>query len=380
VEPNPDELRWEGVDPGVNEILDRGLTFIPILAYGVPWASSQTDDDPYYPPDDPEDFARFARRVAERYDRIMLFEIWNEQNAGFRFWKPTVGGDPAAYGALLRAAAREIRAVRPDAAVLYGGTFFHAQIVNPSTMEFLTAHFEALPDAADDFDALAFHPYPWYPPAAPPEEEAEPEMPYWQMVEAIRAVLDDHGQARMDLYATEYGWPIYADVTADIQAAYLVRGALWLAAAGVRSACWYTLNDGRNTGGYPPESDFGLIYYDVDAGAPGSPKPAYHAMQTLSTTLSTTGFVRDAGRALNMDPSADAFALLFASRDGGVNVYVLWTRNEGQTATARIPSTEGQMSAHDAFGDPVTLQQQGDVWVVQFGHLPVYVVDVLLNI
>ena len=40
LEPNPDELHWEGVDPGGNEILDRGLTIIPILAYGVPWASS----------------------------------------------------------------------------------------------------------------------------------------------------------------------------------------------------------------------------------------------------------------------------------------------------------------------------------------------------
>jgi hypothetical protein len=98
-------------------------------------------------------------------------------------------------------------------------------------------------------------------------------------------------------------------------------------------------------------------------------------MQTLSTTLSTTGFVRDAGRALNLDPSADSFALLFASRDGRVNVYVLWTRNEGQIATARIPSTEGTLSAHDAFGDPVTLRQQGDGWLVEFGHLPVYVVD-----
>lgn len=378
VEPQPGELHWEQVDPGLNEILDRGVEVVALLSYGVPWASSRTDDDPFYPPDDPEDFARFAGRVAERYaGRIRLYEIWNEPNAGFRFWKPTVGGDPAAYGALLRAAAREIRSADPGALVVYGGTFFHAQIVNPSTMEFLEAHFEALPYAADDFDAVAFHPYPWYPPSVPPEEDAEPEMEFWRMAEEIRAVLADHGAGGRPLYATEYGWPVYDNVTGQVQAAWLVRGALWLSAVGVRSACWYTLNDGRNTGGYPPESDFGLISYDVNAQGPGPPKPAYYAMQTLSATLGETGFVRDAGGEPVLE--GDGYALLFASRDGRVNVHVLWTRSEGQTAVARIPKTGGQVAAHDAFGEPVSLEESAEAYTVSFGFLPLYVVDVEID-
>ena len=36
--------------------LEAGLEVIALLDYGNPWASSLTEDDPTYPPDDPEDF------------------------------------------------------------------------------------------------------------------------------------------------------------------------------------------------------------------------------------------------------------------------------------------------------------------------------------
>ena len=144
LEPVEGELHWETVDDGVDDITDRGMELLALLVYGVPWATTATEDDKMYPPDDPADFARFAGRVAERYaDRVRLFEVWNEPNNGWRFWKPTIEGDPEAYGALLSAAGAAIRAAHPDPVVLYGGLVVHEQIVIPSAVDFIQDHFDA---------------------------------------------------------------------------------------------------------------------------------------------------------------------------------------------------------------------------------------------
>ncbi len=377
IQPTADEWVWEGVDPGVQDVLDRGFELMALLVYGNPWASSATDDDKLYPPDDPADYARFAGAVAERYgDRVSLFEVWNEPNNGWRFWKPTVGGDPVAYGELLRAAAVSIRQQRPDAVVITGGTVFHTNVVLPSAMEFLEDHFAALPDAAADFDGLGWHPYPWYPPVVPPEEDGDPEMSFTHMAEELRAVLTAHEAADKPLYATEFGWPSYGEVTQLHQAAYLVRGTLWLAAVDARAACWYTLGDGRNTGQAPPESDFGLISWDVAADAPGDPKPSYYALQTLSSTLGDTAFTQDVTDSLELD--LGAHALRFASPDGLRTVTVLWTVDDSETRTVRVPVGEGggQVSVIDILGEPVVTQPSGDGVELPVTYLPRYVVEV----
>jgi hypothetical protein len=373
VEPAPGELHWDQVEAGITEIHTRGLELLALLAYGVPWATTATDDDTAYPPDDPADFARFAAAVAQRYaDRVHLFEIWNEPNNGWRFWKPTVGGDPAAYGALLRASHAAIHQVHDAATVIYAGTVFHENVVLPSATQFLADHFAAWPDAAQDFDALGFHPYPWYPPVVPPEEQGAPEMPFTRMAEELRAVLADHGAADKPLYATEFGWPSFGDVTQQQQAAWLVRGTLWLAAVGARAACWYTLGDGASTGTAPPEGDFGLLSWDLAAGAPGPPKPAYHALQTLSSTLGDTGFVRDDSNALGLAPGGHA--LVFAARDGHTRVYVLWTVYDEVTLTALVPTAGDAVTTFDALGVTQPHTREAGAVAVEVRSLPLYVV------
>jgi len=374
LEPVPNELHWERFDPGVQDVQARGLELIALLVYGVPWATTATENDNNYPPDDPADFARYAGRVAERYgDEVRLFEVWNEPNNGWRFWKPTVGGDPIAYGALLQAAHAAIKEVRPDAVVLYGGTVFHEQIIIPGAVQFLEEHFAAWPDAAQDFDALAFHPYPWYPPIVPPEEDGEPEMSFLRMADTLRTFLTDHDAGEKPLYATEFGWPSFGAVTRELQAAYLVRGTLWLAAAGARAACWYTLGDGSGTGTAPPEDDFGLIDWDVAAGAPGSPKPAYYAMQTLSATLGETAFVRDLTAEVGLEPGAHA--LLFATRDGATQIRVVWTVAEGDDRSVSLETLGGELAVLDAFGQAHPFELEDDTVTVTAKVLPIYVVD-----
>ncbi len=361
--------RYELFDAGVAEVAARGLEMVAILDYGVPWASSQTTGDTAFPPDDPADFAAYAERIATRYgDRVHTFEIWNEQNSGLRFWKPEE--DPAAYGDLLHAAAASIRGARPDARVVYGGLFFQPQVIT-GAIDFLTAHFAAHPDAGDDFDALSFHPYPLYPPSVPPEVADNGEIPVEDMIAELRALLAAHGMDK-PLLVTEFGWPDFHPVTPELQAAYLARETLWLAADEIELACWFTLIDGPLTGRFPPEDNFGLFSWDLTTGAPGAAKPAWYAMNTLSQELGELAMVRRTDAELDLGKGAYSF--LLASETGHSWAHVVWSFEDSFAGEVTIPQPEGAtVRAVDALGAEVPLSPTEGGVRVPYGPMPVYV-------
>ena len=66
VEPEQGVWDWERYDALVEALYEADIELIALLAYGNPWASSQTSTDPLYPPDDPTDFANFANEGAKR--------------------------------------------------------------------------------------------------------------------------------------------------------------------------------------------------------------------------------------------------------------------------------------------------------------------------
>ena len=86
VEPTKGEFDFTSFDPIVEFAQANNLEVVWILAYGNPWASSLTTSEKWYPPDDPTDYANYARVVAERYrGKVTRYELWNEANAGYRF-------------------------------------------------------------------------------------------------------------------------------------------------------------------------------------------------------------------------------------------------------------------------------------------------------
>ncbi|MDF1563069.1 MAG: hypothetical protein P1V51_08500 [Deltaproteobacteria bacterium] len=372
-EPAEGELHWEPFDAGIAEIASRGLEMIGILDYGVAWASSQTDTDSAFPPDDPADFAAYAGRMAARYgDRVRTLEIWNEQNSGFRFWKPQE--DPAAYAELLHQAAAAVRGERPEARVVYGGLFFHEQVIT-GALPFLQAHLEAHPHAGEDFDAFAFHPYPLYPPTAPPEGADEGQVPVDEMVEGVQGVLDEHGLEH-PLVVTEFGWPVYGEVSGELQAAYLARETLWLLASGVELACWFTMIDGRFTGTFPPEDDFGLFAWDPTTGEVGDAKPAWHAMNTLSHELGGLAFVEWIDDALGLGNGAHA--LLLADETGTTWAHALWSLDDRFAGEVVVPVVEGaSLRAVNALGVEVPFERVAGGARVAYGALPVYLLGEL---
>lgn len=272
IEPEQGEWNFEHHDQVVNAFTSKGIEVIPLLAYGVPWASSQTEDDHYFPPDDPADFANFAATVAERYKgSIRRFEIWNEPNAGFRFWKPDFAGNPEEFGSLVIAAANAIHSKHPESEVILGGTFYHEQII-PGAEEFLTELLVHHPNLFDSIDAVAIHPYSLYPPTVAPEFSADGEIPIWEMIQNIQRIV-----APLPVTVTEYGITTIGDTSREEQSDMMERGILLALSEGATDVCWYTIQNGDDPTNF--EDNFGLLNHD------GTWSPAAETFHSLTQKI-----------------------------------------------------------------------------------------------
>lgn len=340
IERTPGEFDFSGYDRAVDRALAEGIEYIGLLAYGNPWASTQTQSDDKFPPDDPADFAGYVRATVSHYQgRIRKWEIWNEQNAGYRFWKPSA--DPAAYGALLKATYLAAREADPGAEVAFGGTFFAPQGITGS-VDYIRAAFDAHPDLGDFFDAMAFHPYMLYPPSVAPEsKESRPPFEYIEqrtvpeMIGDIREVLEDHGASEKPIWITEMGWPDFESVTIDDQAAYLARSYLLSLSSGTPLVCWFTLQDSTgHTASW--EDTFGLFTYDDDplADPPPQAKPGYSALVDLASVLSGTRF--DVDLTATSDLPEGAILLRFANPDRSRQVLAVWSTSGSVEVTLEL--------------------------------------------
>ena len=329
IEPSPGAFDFSRQEPVIDDLLARGIEPLALLAYGNPWASSATDADTYYPPDDPADFAAYAAATATHYaGRIRRYEVWNEQNAGYRFWRPEFAGDPVAYGQLFAAAADAIHAADPQAEVLLGGTFFHDQFI-PGALEFNAA----MPaEAWAAADGLAFHPYTFYPPQVPPEyagtsssSASQLEVPLVGMIAGLRRTAADAGRPDLPLSVTEFGWPAWDRVDAREQADWAERSVLLGLAHGVGTWCAYTL---LSREGNTAEDRFGMA-----DGEDGSLLPYGQRFADLGARLA--GLVQAAP--LPLAAGQHGVALRF---DDGTEREIGWGVGEAQLNGASVPLGE----------------------------------------
>ena len=279
VEPEKGVFHFDRLESEVRHYLDAGISVLGLLVYGNPWASSQTEYDTTYPPDDPTDYANYVAAVVEYFGTdIQEYEVWNEPNVGLRFWKPEIKGDPVAYGTLLIEAVKAGRLACPECTFAFGGPFFHSLFVD-GHIPYLTAAQEAHPDLSQYYDAMGFHPYAIYPPQAAPEgPPGDAEWPFTRMFDEVKDVMALQGAQDKPIWTTEVGWPVFGDVDQERQAAYLVRAFLHLIWKGSPMVCWYNIIDGDNPDEFPPEDAFGLLSNDPDDP---EPKPAYWALAQL---------------------------------------------------------------------------------------------------
>ncbi len=363
---------FTGYDRRLAAAEKAGVAHIALLAYGNPWATKLTTSDPYYPPDDPADFANYVAAAVKHYKgRVKIYEIWNEPNGGYRFWKSKADGDPKAYGALLKAAYKAAKIADPTAQVLFGGPFWHDQVI-PGHLKFLAAVYAAHPDLSKFYDGMALHPYAIYPPAAAPETSGSWEVPVWEKVTKVRALMAKHGAGSKPIHVTEMGWPIWKNVSEAQQAAYLVRGFLLLLAAGASSHCWYTLHDSKNPS-TPTEGTFGLLGLPDAKGVPRQ-KPAHAAHKVLTGTLGAFRMETDLGATGALPEGVHGYGL----RDpkSGRRAMVLWSSAPGAPPVSlKLSSGVGQAEEISMLGVQITRIAKGGAITVTPTAAPVYLLE-----
>lgn len=339
VEPSEGSFSWADYDALVDECRAAGVDVLAVLAYGNRWASSAADATDYHAPDDPQTFARYAAATVARYrDRVRDWEVWNEPNAGFRFWRPTLRGDPPAFGRLVAATRTAALAADPMARVAFGGTVFLPQVITGG-VPWARAAFEANPALAPSLGAYAMHAYTLYPPRVSPEAEGHDEVSLTHKIEETAAMLHASGyDLARPLWITEVGWPVTADIPEERQARYLVRTVLLSALAGADGVWIYELGDGNGRGDLVPEDYFGVYRYDPDTADDVDPEPkrAALALRSLFTTL---GAFHVTGR-VRVEGAPDDVHVLSLADAGGGRAWAAWRSDDAAGPWSWSPPAE----------------------------------------
>ncbi|MBK8697068.1 MAG: hypothetical protein IPN17_33630 [Deltaproteobacteria bacterium] len=366
VEPTAGTFSWGSYDALLDECRAAGVDVLAVLAYGNRWASAAPGATDYYAPDDPRTFARYAAATVARYhDRVRDWEVWNEPNAGFRFWLPTVRGDPPAFGRLVSLAREAAVTADPMARVAFGGTVFLPQLITGG-VEFSRRAFEATPSLAPSLGAFAMHAYTLYPPRVSPEAEGNGEVSHVHKIEEMAAMLEASGyDLARPIWITETGWPVTAEVPEERQARYLVRAVLLSALAGVDGVWLYELGDGNGRGELVPEDLFGIYRYDPDTADEVDPAPKRSA-DALRALFASLGAFHVTSREPVAGAPGDVHVL--ALRDAsGRRAWAAWRANDSAEPWRWTPPAEATELV-DMMGQDIERGTTG----VLLGGAPVY--------
>jgi hypothetical protein len=177
----------------------RDIDVLGLVAYSPQWARPGCATDKC-PPDDPDDYARFAAAAAARYgpDRVAAWELWNEPNLR-GFW--ATGPDPDAYARLLMPAVAAVREVRPDALLVSAGL---SPAVSDGTdvapVDFVERLYEL--DALQGVDVVGVHPYSA---KALPLARGTEEWNTFLQMQQVHEVMSAHGDGHKQVWGTEFG-------------------------------------------------------------------------------------------------------------------------------------------------------------------------------
>ena len=291
LEPQRGQFNWAPTDALMTNAAKLGGDVAAMVGFSPAWASGLSDDK--YPPLNPADYASFAVAVAKRYGAngtfwaanptlpkrpLRAIEIWNEPWL-WAFWKPNP--DPAAYAALVRAAAPAVKAADPSIKVLVSGDlhFGWADGKGNTWLEgwLATLLRQDLPMAS--VDGWSVHPYsgnldPYATTIPFFADQTYAQQWLYQKVLLVRDMTTAAGKFK-PLWSTEFGWSTAGDVDAATQARYTtgaIRRAVDEWSGFVERSFIYVLerpHNGDRDGGY------NLLWDDLTA------KPAWDAVSTL---------------------------------------------------------------------------------------------------
>lgn len=348
---------WSAYDELTANLEKRGLGALYILDYSNPLhEETVTSPNPITgkphsvtaAPRRPESiaaFARWAAAAAQRYaGRKVLWEIWNEPN--IHFWPPEP--NVTNYTALALATAAAIRALDPDAVVLGPATSgFPWEFLGTFLKSGILAH----------LGGVTVHPYRPY---SQPPESAGPDYA------KLRALIDRHApperKGNIPVLSGEWGYATHTKgVSLETQAAFVVRQQLANPLHGVPLSIWY---DWKNDGPDPAEREhnFGLVQQDLQ------PKPAYHALRTLTREL---GGFRIARR---HETGRESDYVLVLTNAVGRTKLAAWTSgSERELTVAAAPKSAKTVRLVSGLGETRTLPVRDGAFTLRLTALPQYV-------
>lgn len=242
IEKEPGQFDWTFWDKLVDLAAQNHVGLIPYIAYTPRWSAGEEKEFWKQPPSDPQAYADFMYRIANRYrGRIAAWEIWNEPD-NKDYWT----GSVEQFASLVKLAARRIRAADPDAVLVLGGMSYG---LSPFLKHLIDQ------DHLDRYvDVVALHAYPesWS------NERAETVFQEWIPAVSEELVRDRSG---VDLWVNEMGYADYRyrpneasvyhtqvfyryEHTRVYQAAMLFKfEVMALASARVSLTGWYRIDD-----------------------------------------------------------------------------------------------------------------------------------------
>ena len=190
-----DDFDWEQSTRIMRVAERHGLQVVPLL-----------DGNParnFAPPDDPEQFARWAGEFARRYgEQVRYYMVWDEPNLSSHWGNEPVNAYE--YGALLSAAAEEIRNADADA-VIVAAPLAPTTETGPDNLAdplFLDMLYSA--GAGVAFDVVAAKPYGFY--SGPDDRVVDLDTLNFSRAILLREVMHRHGDEHKALFAGNWGW------------------------------------------------------------------------------------------------------------------------------------------------------------------------------
>jgi hypothetical protein len=233
-------------------------------------------------PSNTTDYADYVSHVVARYGpggafwtahpelqgSITYYEVWNEP---YTVAFSAGGVDPARYARLVKAAAIAGRAANPQAKFIMEGENTYTNDAGAHWTPWIDSLFNAVPDLANYFDAVAPHPY------SDDMNNSKGRM------DAARQQLANHGAGNRPYWITEIGWATCTNgspgdcVTEQDQANKLTAFFnLVNSRQDIAAVFVYHLYDLGSGNPSDREQWFGLLRHDR------TPKPAWNTLRQIT--------------------------------------------------------------------------------------------------
>jgi len=350
----------------------QGVNFILTLVGNPAWAATYGGG----PVDkvDIGELVEFMEAVVARYGAppydVKYWEFYNEPDNGEEYFAELgevgyFGHQPQAYVDLLQAVYEPIKAVDPEAQVVFGGIAYDA-FDDPWGGPFVRAFLDGVLENGGGayFDVMNFHYYLVF-----AEDWAAYGIDILGKYNYLRDKLASYGVEKPFICTETSMWSDEFNGGSDeLQSRYVSQVFARSMAAGFRFTIWFRFLDDDE----PLSHKWGLL------DASYQPKPAYRAYQTLARELGGAAYVRTWSRAETGSDAIEAYEFEPGQAtpwpDGTSGIVLAWTNDE-EEHTLVIRADE--LVQVDKFGGEEMVQDGDDGLVdgrirLPIGPSPVY--------